>query len=214
MKTSESKLTGIRAAVALTVAVWASAGMAAAPLDTSKLDPSVSAASCDAVNWNRDLEAQYPWIRAGCKEVIMVNGAKWARFDADFIRQNPNGSVVFDFKDRNDASMGRVALDPARNQRVTIDGQKYKFSDLSRGQKLNLYVPEGMYAIAMSPGAPAEELERIVPPSTEVAQMDTAPTPMADRLPHTAGPLPLVLLAGLMSLFAGLGMTIRRRFSR
>ena len=105
-----------------------------------------------------------------------------------------------------------ATLIPARNQRVMIQGEKYKFADLPRGQKLNLYVPEGMCALAMTPGAPAEELEKIVPPTTEVAQADTAPAPMANRLPSTAGPLPLVLVAGLLSLLIGLGMTIRRRF--
>ena len=142
----------------------------------------------------------------------MVDGAKWARFEADFVRENANGSVVFDFKGHNDASMGQVTLEPARNQRVTIDGQKYRFSELSRGQQLNVYVPEGMYAIALAPGAPAEALDKIVPPSTEVAQVDTAPAPMTNRLPSTAGPLPWVLLAGLMSLVAGLGITVGRRF--
>jgi hypothetical protein len=115
--------------------------------------------------------------------------------------------------------MEELNLMPAQGQRVSIDGRPYRFSDLKRGQQLNLYVPEGMYALALEPGAPPEQLAQIVAPSAQrvqLAQADRAPAPAAtataQRLPSTAGPLPFLVLGGLASLLAGLGLSIRRRF--
>lgn len=203
------KSAGLRTAIVLVAMTWTGASMA----DTSlhKRMPANDAASCNAVNWNPDLQTQFPWIKAGCREVISVNGTKWARFNADFVRRNADGSVVFDFKDSANKSMGMVTLVPGPRQRAMIEGESYKFADLVRGQNLHLYVPENMYEVATLPGKPQDEFSTIVAPTqkTEVAQAETAPA----ALPHTAGPLPLALLAGLVSLIAGLGMTMWRKLS-
>ncbi len=195
-------------------------------LDTQDLGPtSVGAAGCAEVDWNREMLTQYPRIAEGCQEVVMSDGEKWARFEADLVRTSRDGSVTLDFKDRQGRSMEELTLRPAMLQRVRIDGREYRFSELNRGQELNLYVPEGMYAVAVEPGAPAEQLAEIVSPGVRLAQADEpapraaqvdepAPraAPVERQLPSTAGPLPFVLLAGLISLLGGLGLTITRRF--
>ena len=195
--------TGFRAVIMLTAMTWFSTSMAAPPLHARTTGVDLS--SCEKVNWNPDLMSQFPWIKAGCQEVIDVNGVKWARFNADFVRQNRDGTVVFDFKDSNNKDMGRVTLQPGERQRLMIEGQSYRFADLVRGQNLHLYVPENMYAIATEPGEPREELAEIVVPTekAEVAQVETAPAATASQLPRTSGSLPLILLAGLASLVLG-----------
>jgi hypothetical protein len=175
------------------------------------------------VAWNKDLLAQYPRLAEGCHEVVIAEGSKYARFQADLVRSNRDGTVTLQFKDRQGRSMDELTLLPAAEQRVSIDGRTYRFSELTRGQELNLYVPEGTYGIASAPGARTEQLAQIVTEPVQVAPADRAPAPaaqlaQADRtpartLPRTAGPLPFVALAGLMALLGGLGLTIRRRFS-
>jgi hypothetical protein len=184
----------------------------------------VQAASCAEVAWDRQLLAQYPRLAEGCQEVIVVNGQKWARFAADLLRTNRDGSVTLDFNDRQGRSMQELTLMPGPDQTVEIAGRDYPFSDLERGQELNLYVPEGVYAIGLVPGAAPERLARIVREPIQVAQAQPAPaaaTQLAqaeppartpDRLPSTAGSLPLLALGGLVSLLAGMGLAIRRRF--
>lgn len=208
------KSAGFRAAIIVAAMTWFGTSMAAPPLHART--PGIDMNSCEAVNWSTDLTSRFPWIKAGCQEVIEVKGVKYARFNADFVRRNRDGSVVFDFKDRDNKDMGRVTLQPGARQRLVIEGESYRFADLTRGQNLHLYVPENMYAVATEPGEPRDELAEIVTPmeKSEVAQVDTAPAPMVNRLPRTAGPLPLVLLAGLMSLLFGFGMSLRRRVKR
>ena len=50
--------------------------------------------------------------------------------------------------------------------------------------------------------------------ATEMAQADRGREELDSELPNTAGPLPLIALGGLMSLFGGLGLTIRRKMSK
>jgi len=213
METKMSELGGFRIAVTLIGAICASAAGAQQRTDAGNLpEPRVQSASCAEVAWNTDLLAQYPRIGEGCHEVVIAEGTKWARFEADLVRSNRDGSVTLEFKDRQGRSMEELTLMPASEQRVSIDGRTYRFSELTRGQELNLYVPEGIFAVGSTPGAPTEQLAQIVrepAPVAQVAQADRAP---ARTLPSTAGPLPLLVLAGLMSLLGGLGLTIRRRF--
>lgn len=206
-------------ALAATLLGCMAAGTAVAQqqqLDTRSLGAtSIGAASCAEVAWNRELLEQYPRIGEGCQEVVVSDGERWARFEADLVRTNRDGSVTLDFKDREGRSMDELTLMPAAAQRVRIGGREYRFSQLTRGQELNLYVPEGMFAVAVEPGVPAEQLAEIVSPGVRLAQADEpAPraAPAERQLPSTAGPLPLVLLAGLVSLLGGLALTIRRRF--
>lgn len=215
MQTKANTSRGARiAAIAIGCVCAAAASAQQQQLNTRNLDPSVQAASCAAVEWNKDMLAQYPRIAEGCQEVVTSQGRKWARFGADFVQRHRDGSVTLNFRDRQGRSMEELTLMPADQQRVSIDGRSYRFSELTRGQQLNLYVPEGMYALALEPGAPPEQLAQIVePPAQQVqlAQADRAPAATAQRLPSTAGPLPFLALGGLMSLLGGLGFSIRRR---
>lgn len=191
--------------------------------------PRTQAASCAGVAWEADLLARYPRIGDACQEVVMSEGRKWARFEAELVRAYADGRVTLDFQDRRGSSIEQITLMPARGQRVSIDGRIVEFKDVQRSQELNLYLPEGMFAMATEPGAPLEELAEIVLEPVErraevspeparaaaeplLAQADRTPGRTPAVLPDTAGPLPLFALAGLLSMLGGLGLAIRRRF--
>ena len=164
------------------------------------------AASCAAVQWDARLLAEYPRVAQACHEVIVSDGQKWARFETELVSVNRSGAVKSNFKDRDDNYMGAITITPAHDQTVEIDGTQYEFSALRPGQMLNVYVPEGMYAFSMAPGAPPAEVVEIV---DEPAPAD----PVIARLPSTAGPLPWLALGGLVSLLGGIGFAIRRRMT-
>jgi hypothetical protein len=232
MEAKMNGLSGIRMAATLMGAVvcaGAAGAQQAADGGSNLPQPRTQAGSCAEVAWEKDLLARYPRIGDGCQEVVISEGRKWARFEADFVRAYGDGRVTLDFKDRRGDSIEQLTLMPAQGQRVTIEGRTYEFRDLQRSQELNLYVPEGMFAVATEPGAPAEELaEIVVEPVARSAQVSPQPAQpatgpllaQADRtpartpavLPDTAGPLPWFAVAGLMSLLFALGLGIRRRF--
>jgi hypothetical protein len=225
MKTNE--VSGIRLGAALIGLICAgTVGAQQGRLDTDNLAQSrIQTASCTEVNWAKDLLGIYPRISEACQEVVLEQGVKWARFEAEFVRSDRrDNTITLNFRNRDGRAMGDLVLMPATAQRVLIDGREYRFSDLARGQELNLYVPEGMFAVALEPGAPTEQLVQIVQQPGSSAQASPAPAQLlaqADpvrpgstprRLPSTAGSLPLLAAAGSLALLSGLTLAIRRRF--
>lgn len=180
--------------------------------------PEVDRASCEDVDWHRDLLRDYPWVVAACQEAVIVDGQKWARFEAEFQELHRDGAITSDFRNDRGRSLGSVRLMPGENQRVLLDGRPYRFSELKRGQILNFYVPDDIYAFTTVPGAPVADRVRILKPEVveepaQLAQAEPATTRRPARLPATAGPLPIIALGGLLSLLGGISLTMRRRFT-
>lgn len=187
--------------------------------------PETDRVSCEEVDWHRDIVRDYPWVSNACHEAVVVDGEKWARFEAEFQRLNRDGTIVSNFRNDRGRSLGSVSLKPGPNQRVLLDGEPTRFSDLRRGQVLNFYVPEGVYGFTTQPGATDDQLVDIVrtedtedEDSRQMAQADSErnrnQNERPDRLPATAGPLPIIALGGLLSLLGGATLTMRRRFKK
>ncbi len=181
--------------------------------------PKTQTAECDVVNWqtgwDREVLERLPRMEDGCHEVVIVDGTKWIRFEADFVRINDDGSIVSDFQSPRDRSIGNLTLMPAPDQRVLLDGRETRFSDLRQGQRLNFYVPEGTLNFASAPAAPPQRVAKVVEVKepARLAEADRTTTrTQPKRLPSTAGPLPLIATGGLVFLMGGLGLGIRRWF--
>jgi hypothetical protein len=229
METKTNGIGRMRVAATLTGLLCAGAAGAQQPSERGATLPAprTQSETCADVAWAPELVAMYPRIGEGCQEVVIVDGRKWARFEAEFRRGNNDGTAVLTFKDRDEQVIGDVTLKPSRDQRATIDGRTFRIGELQRGQELNVYVPERIFAAATEPGAPLDELAEIVTeprarlteiqPETEPAREPwlalAGPAPTTPlRLPDTAGPLPLFALSGALSMLGGVGLLIRRRF--
>jgi hypothetical protein len=191
--------------------------------------PAVDTPSCADLSWQKQIVARYPNIAAACQEVVVSNSVRYARFTGELVRANRDGSVSFDFKDRDGRSLGKATtLQPAESQRAMIEGHAYRFSDLNPGQQLSLYVPETRLVVATEPGAPPEAAAKIVfddqPVTSEqpaepvrLAQAaPPAPVPVAQpaRLPDTAGWTPLLVLFGVLAMIGALLLMTSRRTRR
>jgi hypothetical protein len=223
----------IPVAVAVALACASTAGaQQAEPKTFAK--PAVDAASCADVVWQKEILAQYPNIAAACQEVVVSNDARFARFSGELVQVNRDGSVRFEFEDREGHSIGKpTTLQPAPTQRVLIEGRRYKFSELVPGQKLNIYVPEAGLAVATELGVPPASMARMVfdesdapanAPGEPVRLAEAAPQPaqatpqpaeaQPERLPDTAGWSPLLAFAGVLALGGGIALTARRRLRK
>ena len=207
MKTKSHVINSVALALVLSGLAWAGSVLAADQFPT----PAVNAASCEQMNWNKDLLTRYPWAIDACQEVVVINGEKFARFEGHVVRQNRDGSFRTQFVNRDrkhTKDWGYMNLKPGSEQHALIDGMPSNFSDLSKDQVLSFYVPENRVGFVQAPG---ENIVPIVAPPIErgVALADTVGATPA--MPKTAGPLPLIALAGLASLLGALGLAIRRR---
>ena len=199
-------------------------------------DPGTDRASCSEVEWHRDMLNNYPWVADACHEAVVVNGQKWARFEAEFQQLNRDGSIDSNFRDNRGRSLGSVSLQPASDQRVLLDGRSTRFSELRRGQVLNFYAPEGEFSFSTAPGTSASDQVQVVQrqdeqvrddqrqlgqsqdeqrrdrqSTRELGQADRSTSQRRDTLPATAGPLPILALGGMLSLLGGITLSMRRR---
>jgi hypothetical protein len=128
---------------------------AAQQLDTDSLaKQTINASSCADIAWARTVLALYPRISEACQEIVISDGVKWARFDADLVRQS-HGRATLNFRDRDGRSMQQVTLKPSSEQRALIEGRSYSLAGLPLGQQLSVYVPERMFAEpGIAPSAP------------------------------------------------------------
>jgi hypothetical protein len=205
------------------VAVTGAAGAQEQAFPTERSRP----AACADVKWNADMLRRHPTMIEACREVVVVDNATWARFEAKFVRVEPDGEVIFSVRDQSDRSIEEVRLMPAEGQVAYIDNRATPFRQLRTTDAISLYVPEGEYGFATKPGVPREQLAAVVAPTTPaprpatsapmVARSDETPRMVAQSvntpstLPQTAGPLPWLALGGLLSMLGGLGLTMRRR---
>lgn len=223
---------GAGTALALAGLVWANGVMAQDSKLVGMDRPADDAASCNELNWHKEFVTNYPWASEACRSVVDVNGAKWARFEGEFLGLNDDGSFDAEFLSRSDRELGSVTLMPAPGQTARLQSRKVPFADLERGQILSFYVPEDAVGFAVEPGAPTTQFVKVVDTSDAErfaaaddtpekapivlaqADTDTNRDNLDSDLPDTAGPLPLIALGGLMSLFGGLGLTLRRKLSK
>lgn len=208
----KSTTKGVAAALMLAGFVCAGGAFAQQTKEDFKAypDKSVNAEACLKMNWSPDLIARYPWATEACQEVVTVNGERFARFEGHVVRHNHDGSFRTQFVNREGKHVkewGTMDLLPSPEQHVLLSGEPSHFNEMRKNQVLSFYVPEKAFGVAEEPGAKVATI--VAPPMARgVALGEGAP-----QLPQTAGPLPLIALAGLASLFGALGLMIRRRVS-
>jgi len=181
-------------------------------------------ASCDDFKWNVDMTREHPRVIDACQEAVTADGSTWARLAARFVRVQSDGQVVFSVRDKNDRVIEQVTMEPAPGQVAYIDDRATEFNRLSTTDNINLYVPEGEYGYATQPvakarfarvlpvvaaTAPSAESAPAAPPVRAVAMASEQPLP--SRLPATASLLPWLAFTGVLLMFGGLTMRLRRK---
>jgi LPXTG-motif cell wall-anchored protein len=162
---------------------------------------SLAQGNCGDIVFTGDIATRFPNAKNACLDVATRNGEKFAHFKAR-IRSVRAGQVEAEFMQPNGTYSRPVSFTPAREARVRIQGQTYRYGDLSRGQELDLYLPTDRWQIAVQEdpsttfaAAPAIQLVALEEPTQQVAS-----------LPKTGSPLPLLALVG--TLLAALGACV------
>jgi hypothetical protein len=110
---------------------------------------------------------------------------------------------------------GREAFRIAPDASISVDGRDVRLQDLVPGQQIRVYVTEteeGWVIVAPPPAARTSPISRPEAQSAEPATPRAAPAEAVDDpLPRTAGPLPLIAVAGLGCLALGAGLRLARR---
>ena len=159
-----------------------------------------TAVTCADLNWSAEVLARNPDIAAMCQTVYEKDGKLYAKTSVEVVRVRGNTMTFRPLHiDGTKGDSRSVTLDPS--WRAEIGGRSYRASDLSRGQQLNVYLPEDRFALAVVDADGLDEGDFVV--------IDDA-----TAMPETASPLFLFGLAGGAFLaLGGMFTTLRRRLS-
>ncbi len=184
-------------AVGMTVAV--SAGQLMAQQTSSSGAVESTTVTCADLNWSAEVLAANPDIAAMCQTVYERDGRLFAKTSVEVVRVRGNTMTFRPI--HTDGTMGdsrSITLDPS--WRANIGGRQYRASDLSRGQRLNVYLPEDRFALAIEDDDGLDD-------SDMMHDIEDATV-----MPTTASPLFLVgLVGGAFLALGGLLTGIRRR---
>lgn len=136
----------MKAVVKLSVIVLGGAALAALADEAPKL-------SCiKDITYSQEFLTRYPKAGAACREVVMKDGKKWARFDADVVDVRGN-QVTANFIDQYKQGLATLTFTAAPEARLTIDGKEAPFSDLRSGDTISVWISESRMGFYAKPGA-------------------------------------------------------------
>jgi hypothetical protein len=178
---------------------------ASAAMAQTSVDRSFTAVSkdCSGIEWSPQALATYPTIASACQGVETRNGKTYVRFEGTLKKNvNRGQQLVVNFKDG-----GEVTLTPPPETSLYINGKRTPVADLERGSDLKFYIAEDRLA-AQFPETETQSARLVVVPIVVREESQR----VAEALPSTAGPLPLLALGGILTLgFGGLLTLYRRR---
>ena len=159
---------------------------------------------CGAVNFTGPVASQFPQARDACLELVTRNGQQFAHFKGEIVGVSGN-QVRARFKLPNGQYSQTYAFTPQSGARVNINGTRYRFNELSRGQELDVYLPPDRWEFEV----PETENFAAAAPA-EVVRITTI-TRASPTLPKTASSVPLVGALSVVLLALGTGLTLIRR---
>tara|TARA_R110002110_G_scaffold406421_1_gene626263 strand:- start:64189 stop:64722 length:534 start_codon:yes stop_codon:yes gene_type:complete len=157
-----------------------------------------TAVTCADLNWSAEVLAANPDIGQACETVYEKDGKLYAKTSVEVVRvRGDRMTFRLLHTDGTKSESRSITLKPS--WRATIEGRQYRASDLSRGQVLDVFLPEDRFALAI--GEDEIYITEIIIIEEEVIEM-----------PTTASPLFLLGLAGgsLLAL-GGMFSALRRR---
>ena len=187
--------------MAMGMALSLSMGQAMAQNSGSAGMEADNAPTCADLNWSADTLAANPDIAKSCQAVYEKGGKLYAKASIEVVRVRGN-RVTFRTL-RTDGSKGDSRSVQLNNSwRAEIGGRNYRASDLSRGQQLNVYLPEDRFALVVEDADGPDVADIVIIEAAVVA------------MPTTASPLFLFGLAGGAFLaLGGLISRVRRRLA-
>jgi hypothetical protein len=105
------------------------------------------------ITYNPKFLQDYPNAPAACREVIIKDGQKWARFEANVVKVNGK-NVTAEVMDAYNNTISTVTFtSTSPKERVLVDGSPTTYSSLQKGQTLTFWVPDHVMGLYATPTA-------------------------------------------------------------
>jgi hypothetical protein len=129
-----------------------------AAVDVDKL-PQVP---CSSLHFSKAFLAKYPQAPSACQDARVYKGQRYAKFEAKVYISSPEFMTV-NLLDAAGNTVTTFSFKPAPGTGVHVNGQLRKFSDMSVGEKLTIWVSEKRMSAMELPGSTASSWA-VLPP--------------------------------------------------
>jgi hypothetical protein len=119
--------------------------------------------SCSDLKFGKAFLAKYPKAPAACQDARVYKGQRYAKFEAKVYISSPQFMTV-ELLDTAGATVTTFSFKPAAGQGVHVNGKLRKFSDMSVGEKLTVWVSEKRLTAMELPGSTANSWA-VLPPT-------------------------------------------------
>jgi hypothetical protein len=119
--------------------------------------------ACTEVKYSSEFLSRYPDAPAACIEAVEKGGKRYAKFNAKVFLNSADRTTVELLNTKGDR-LSTFSFKPGPDAAVNTDGEKTKFTDLKRGEKISFWVSEDRLSAAELPGD-TEESWAVLPPT-------------------------------------------------
>jgi hypothetical protein len=106
----------------------------------------------NSFTYSQDFLSRHPRAGAACREVVMKDGQKWARFDARLEKKKGN-EVTVQFIDSANRPVETLTYTAPQDARVEVRGQEMSYGALGKGDMLSFWLSESSVGFHSRPGA-------------------------------------------------------------
>jgi hypothetical protein len=110
---------------------------------------------CADILWNTELLNRFPRVAAGCQEVAVKDGKKYARFTAK-VTAKTSDTITVRFLNVVGQKGRPITIKPSATGKVDMGGKKVGYKDLRKGDTLTFWVPENRVGVISEPGDTSE----------------------------------------------------------
>jgi hypothetical protein len=108
---------------------------------------------CQSVNFGADVIEQFPNAVRACRGVKEKDGTVYARYVAKVV-DNSKGNLTVVFEDKDGKGVSRVVFAPTADQGLNLNGKDTKYSDLKKGDVIDMWLPHSRFGLYGTPGGP------------------------------------------------------------
>ncbi len=118
--------------------------------------------ACSEVKYSSEFLTKYPDAPAACLEAVEKGGKRYAKFNARVYLNSADRTTVELLNTKGDR-LSSFSFKPAADAGVIINGEKVKFTDLKKGEKISFWVSEDRLTASEMPGDTHESWS-VLPP--------------------------------------------------
>ncbi|MCU0976783.1 MAG: hypothetical protein MUC71_10815 [Steroidobacteraceae bacterium] len=122
-----------------------------APMATLAADEPPKSASCYQLRYSDEILDRYPMAPAICEEVVVKDGVRYARMDGTVVGRDKD-VITVGFKNVFGTKVMDLAVQPAPDSTLTMNGKEIKWAGVKRGDSITFYLPERAFGFVTSPG--------------------------------------------------------------